>query len=120
MYFGSDNQTGASPQVLDMLAQANNEFTHGYGDDRWTHRAIEALKTLFECDLDAHFVASGTWHMREDLSLKMDYQYYRYSSDDWALQGVQADTIDKVLTFGARNPNEQIHYVGVSAIYRWK
>ena len=67
-----------------------------------------------------HFVASGTWHMREDLSLKMDYQYYRYSSDDWALQGVQADTIDKVLTFGARNPNEQIHYVGVSAIYRWQ
>jgi threonine aldolase len=60
MYFGSDNQTGASPQVLDMLAQANNEFTHGYGDDRWTHRAIEALKTLFECDLDAHFVATGT------------------------------------------------------------
>ena len=60
MYFGSDNQTGASPQVLDMLAQANNEFTHGYGDDRWTHRAIEALNTLFECDLDAYFVATGT------------------------------------------------------------
>ncbi|MEP5568643.1 MAG: MtrB/PioB family decaheme-associated outer membrane protein [Halioglobus sp.] len=67
-----------------------------------------------------HFVASGTWHMREDLSLKLDYQYYRYSSDDWALQGVQANTIDKVLTFGARNPNEKIHYVGVSAIYRWQ
>ena len=67
-----------------------------------------------------HVAASGTWHMRKDLSLKLDYQYYRYSSDDWALQGVQANTIDRVLTFGARNPNEQIHYVGVSAIYRWQ
>jgi MtrB/PioB family decaheme-associated outer membrane protein len=67
-----------------------------------------------------HFRTSGTWHMRADLSLRLDYQYYRYSSDDWALQGVQADTIDKVLTFGASNPNEQIHYVGVSAIYRWE
>jgi MtrB/PioB family decaheme-associated outer membrane protein len=67
-----------------------------------------------------HFEASGSWQMREDLSLKLDYQYYRYSSDDWALQGVQADTIDNVLTFGARNPNETIHYVGVSAIYRWQ
>ena len=57
--------------------------------------------------------------MREDLSLRLDYQYYRYQDDDWALQGVAADTIDKVLTFGARNPNEKIHYVGVSAIYRW-
>jgi MtrB/PioB family decaheme-associated outer membrane protein len=67
-----------------------------------------------------HVEASGTWHMREDLSFKLDYQYYRYSSDDWALQDVQADTIDNVLTFGARNPNEKIHYVGVSAIYRWE
>ena len=60
MYFGSDNQTGASSQVLNMLTEANNDYTHGYGDDRWTHQAIDALKTLFECDLDAYFVATGT------------------------------------------------------------
>ena len=60
MYFGSDNQTGASSQVLEMITLANEEFTHGYGDDRWTHQAIEALKVLFECDLEAYFVATGT------------------------------------------------------------
>ena len=60
MYFGSDNQTGASAQVLDMLTQANNEYTHGYGDDRWTEQAVEALKAVFECDLEAYFVATGT------------------------------------------------------------
>ena len=60
MYFGSDNQTGASPKVLGMLAEANNEYSHGYGDDRWTGQAIEALKALFECDLEAYFVATGT------------------------------------------------------------
>ena len=60
MYFGSDNQTGASPKVLGMLAEANNEYSHGYGDDRWTDQAIEALKALFECDLEAYFVATGT------------------------------------------------------------
>ena len=58
--------------------------------------------------------------MRDDLSLKLDYQYYRYSSDDWALQDVQADTIDRVLTFGARTPNEKIHYVGLSVLYHWQ
>ncbi len=67
-----------------------------------------------------HVTAAGTWHMNEQLSLRLDYQYYRYTSDDWAWQGVQADTIDKVLTFGQRNPNETIHYMGVSAIYRWQ
>jgi hypothetical protein len=33
---------------------------------------------------------------------------------------VQADTIDTVLTFGQDNPNEDIHYVGASVIYRWQ
>ena len=60
MYFGSDNQTGASFKVMEMLAQANSEYTHGYGDDQWTYQAIDNLKTLFECDLDAFFVATGT------------------------------------------------------------
>jgi MtrB/PioB family decaheme-associated outer membrane protein len=67
-----------------------------------------------------HVKASGIWHLREQLSLQLDYQYYRYSSDDWARQDVNANTIDKVLTFGERNPNEKIHYVGVSAVYRWQ
>ena len=27
---------------------------------------------------------------------------------------------DRVLSFGERNPNEQIHYVGTSVWYRWQ
>ncbi|RLA58908.1 MAG: hypothetical protein DRR04_09845, partial [Gammaproteobacteria bacterium] len=64
--------------------------------------------------------ASGIWHMQENLSLQLDYQYYRYKTDDWAWKNVQADTIDKVLGFGQTNPNENIHYVGASVIYRWQ
>ena len=60
MYFGSDNQTGASSKVMEMLEQANSEYTHGYGDDQWTYQATDNLKTLFECDLDVFFVATGT------------------------------------------------------------
>ncbi len=67
-----------------------------------------------------HLVAGGTWDMGENLSLRLDYQYYRYKSDDWARQGVQPATIGKVLTFGESNPNEQIHYVGASVLYRWQ
>jgi MtrB/PioB family decaheme-associated outer membrane protein len=67
-----------------------------------------------------HVEATGTWHMREHLSLQLEYQYYSYESDDWAWDNVQADTIDKVLTFGQDNPDEDIHYVGASVIYRWQ
>ena len=66
-----------------------------------------------------HFTTSGTWHMSEQLSLRLDYQYYRYNSDDYIYTG-SAASIDKVLTLGERNPNEQIHYVGASAVYRWQ
>lgn len=76
---------------------------------------------LPEVDTHMHHIqASGTWHLRDALSLRLDYQYYRYQSDDWARQDVQSDTLGKVLTFGERNPNEQIHYVGMSVIYRWQ
>ncbi|MFV8819616.1 MtrB/PioB family decaheme-associated outer membrane protein [Haliea sp. E17] len=62
----------------------------------------------------------GQWHLRDDLSLALDYQYYRYQSDDWAWQGVAPNTLDKVLGFGERNPNEAVNYIGASVIYRWR
>jgi MtrB/PioB family decaheme-associated outer membrane protein len=67
-----------------------------------------------------HFQANGIWHMKDNLSLQLDYQFYSYKTDDWAWDNVQADTIGQVLTFGQTNPNEDIHYVGASAIYRWQ
>jgi len=76
---------------------------------------------LPDVDTRLHRVeASATWELREDLSLQLQYQFYSYKTDDWAWDDVQADTIDKVLTFGQTNPNEDIHYVGASAIYRWQ
>ncbi len=67
-----------------------------------------------------HLQASGIWHLQNNLSLQLDYQYYAYTTDDWAWEGVQANTIARVLTFGQTNPNEDIHYVGASVIYSWQ
>ena len=79
-----------------------------------------SVSDLPDVDTRLHQVqASGTWQMRPDLSLQLDYQFYSYSSDDWAWENLQPDSIEKVLTFGQSNPNEDIHYVGVSANYRW-
>ncbi len=64
--------------------------------------------------------ASGLWHWQEALSIRLHYRYYRYQTNDWAWDQVAADTIDKVLTFGQRNPNETVHYMGLSVLYRWQ
>lgn len=60
MQFGSDNQTGASPQVLDFIVRANSGRTSGYGDDEWTARATAALSDVFERHVEVFFVATGT------------------------------------------------------------
>ncbi len=60
MQFGSDNQAGASQQVLETLGSANSGFTHGYGDDQWCGQATEALRDIFGCELEVFFVATGT------------------------------------------------------------
>ena len=60
MEFGSDNATGASPAILQALQEANAEVTPGYGDDRWTRRAEARLADVFECEVRAFFVATGT------------------------------------------------------------
>ncbi len=60
MQFGSDNQTGASVRVLDMLIQANSGFTHGYGNDPWCERARAALERFFDHEIEAFFVSTGT------------------------------------------------------------
>lgn len=60
MNFGSDNQTGASAQVMAALAACNEGHEHSYGGDRWTARAVAALRDTFGCDLAAYFVPTGT------------------------------------------------------------
>ncbi len=60
MQFGSDNQTGASRQVLEMLTVANADFTIGYGDDHWCDQATRSLQDVFECELEVFFVSTGT------------------------------------------------------------
>jgi len=52
MQFGSDNQVGASRQILEMIETANSGFTHGYGDDQWCAEAAGALKDIFSRELE--------------------------------------------------------------------
>lgn len=60
MYFGSDNQTGASEQVFSFLQQANKGICAAYSDDDWTGRAVSKIQELFECDAEVYLVSTGT------------------------------------------------------------
>ncbi len=60
MDFRSDNTRGAAAEIFAALAAANDGRRTSYGEDAQT-RAVEAkLKDLFETDLSAILVATGT------------------------------------------------------------
>src|SRR5215475_8332743 len=60
MNFCSDNVTGASPEILEALTRANAGTRPSYGEDEQTKRVEAKLKEIFECDLAAFPVATGT------------------------------------------------------------
>jgi MtrB/PioB family decaheme-associated outer membrane protein len=109
--------------TADMELNLDYNYTDTQGEQDYSTHPGSSLVASDLPDVDTrlhHIEASGIWHMQENLSLQLDYQFYSYKTDDWAWDNVQADTIGKVLSFGQTNPNEDIHYVGASVIYRWQ
>jgi len=59
--FGSDNNSGTHPRILQALAEANNDHAIAYGDDRWTREAQEIIRTMLEdSGIEPLFLFNGT------------------------------------------------------------
>jgi threonine aldolase len=58
--FTSDNATGATPEILQAIVAANDGTAPAYGADDWTQRAERKLAEIFERDVAAFLVATGT------------------------------------------------------------
>jgi threonine aldolase len=58
--FRSDNDWGASPEVIAALAACNDDTARPYGADQWTARAEAALSTVFERKVGVLLVSTGT------------------------------------------------------------
>lgn len=58
--FRSDNDAGASPQILAALAACNEGSAYPYGADEWTRTAEAALAQVFERPVQVLLVSTGT------------------------------------------------------------
>lgn len=58
--FASDNYSGVCPQAWSAMAEANRTDEPAYGEDRWTARAADGLREVFDTDCDVFFVFNGT------------------------------------------------------------
>jgi threonine aldolase len=60
MDFASDNVAGVAPEILDAISASSRGPATAYGTDPWTQRAEAALSAVFERDVAAFLVATGT------------------------------------------------------------
>jgi threonine aldolase len=60
MDFASDNRVGAHELILAAVAEANSGTAVSYGYDAWTKQAELALNRLFEKEVSAFLVLTGT------------------------------------------------------------
>ena len=60
MNFLSDNSAPIAPAVLGAIVHANAGFAPAYGDDDWTQSVERRLSEIFERDVAAFLVPTGT------------------------------------------------------------
>jgi len=60
MNFASDNTAPVAPAILDALAEASQGYARGYGNDGWTQAAERRFCEIFEHDVAAFLVPTGT------------------------------------------------------------
>ena len=58
--FASDNISGACPEVIDVLARANEGSSTSYGEDPWTKNLALRLEEIFETPFTVFPVITGT------------------------------------------------------------
>jgi len=59
-HFASDNTAGVAPEAWAAMAQANHDYTPGYGEDKWTDKASRLIRELFASDCEVFFTFNGT------------------------------------------------------------
>jgi threonine aldolase len=58
--FASDNTAAMCPEAWAALQEANAGAVASYGDDRWTQRACDLVREIFETDCEVFFAFNGT------------------------------------------------------------
>src|SRR5438477_6876300 len=58
--FASDNYAGICPEAFAAMAEANQGHEVSYGNDRWTEKAANLIRDLFETQCEVFFVFNGT------------------------------------------------------------
>jgi MtrB/PioB family decaheme-associated outer membrane protein len=117
--FGVEWQPRDNISLMADYSYVNTDSDYDFSNGGAADLSTEPLPADDESE-QHHLILEGAYHLRENLSIKVNYQYWNYDSEDWAIHDLSANSIDKVLTLGEQEADEDLHYIGTSIIYRWQ
>ena len=73
-------------------------------------------------DLETTLASVKLWTLyryRRNLAFKFSYWYQDFDADNWAVDNLQEDSINKLLLLGEDSQDYDVHVVGVSFVYKF-
>ncbi|MGR9052957.1 MAG: MtrB/PioB family decaheme-associated outer membrane protein, partial [Gammaproteobacteria bacterium] len=84
---------------------------------RNTPLGLEALPAINTTIHSVRF--RSDYKIRDDLRMRLSYRYESYRTQDFARDGVFADTISQIISLGPTSPDYTAHVFGLSMIYNF-
>ncbi len=82
--------------------------------------SLQPTEDLPDIQSDIHSVGlTADFKVMPAVSLKVGYRFEYFRSEDWALDNVDPDTMDRVLWFGGDSPDYTNHVIGTSLVMRF-
>ena len=89
------------PQIISRV-DAFAEYTYADSDGEVQNNTSGLVSQFPDLDTTRHTLRIGLdYPWREDLTLSLQYLYEDYDSADWALEGINADSVSNLLSLGA-------------------
>lgn len=125
-WFVNENDTintagvGVDWKAIKDKLDLNFDYTYSNADTGYhpasalTNLPLPTIKTEFQS-----VGVLGTYHLRKDIALKMGYRFESYRTADWALDGVNVNTLANVITMGDVSPDYTVHVMMASVAFKF-
>ena len=104
------------PETMDIGADLTS--SRSVGDIKVSTALNEPGFPSIKSDLDS-FKLWATYKVKADLMIRASLWQERYSSQNWAIDGVSPSTIPNVLTLGETSPQYKVNVASLSVRYRF-
>jgi hypothetical protein len=104
------------PETMDVGADLTS--SRSVGDIKVSTALSEPGFPSIKSDLDS-FKLWATYKVKTDLMVRASFWQERYSSQNWAIDGVGPATIPNVLTLGETSPHYKVNVVSASLRYNF-